>query len=106
MGMSRKAIVVLVPSLLFGLGAPAWSGTADQAPSAELQAAPANPNGNTLLGMLSAVLTDTDPGPRQPKDQCKAPHLYSQHDVVGDPEACFMGHYSIGSGSTSAAGVP
>jgi hypothetical protein len=105
MGMSKKAIVVLVPSLLFGIGAPAWSGTAEQAAPINAQVMPASPNGNTLLGMISSVLTDTDTSPRQPKGQCKASQLYSQHDVVGDPEACFMGQYTIGGGST-AAGVP
>jgi len=106
MGMSKKAIVVLVPSLLFGISAPAWSGTAGQAAPTNAQVMPANSNSNTLLGLLSSILTGTDPGPRQPKDPCKASHLYSQHDVVGDPEACFMGRYTIGNGSSSVATVP
>ncbi len=59
----------------------------------------ADPNGNSLLGILSPVLTDTDPTPRQPKENCKALQLYSEHDVVGVPEGCFMGHYRIGSES-------
>lgn len=105
MGMAKKAIVVLVPSLLFGITAPAWSGTAEQAAPIDAQVMPANSNSNTLLGMLNSVLTRTDPGPRQPKDQCKASHLYSWHDVVGDPDACFMGRLAIGHG-TMAAGVP
>ena len=105
MGISKKAIVVLVPSLLFGIGAPAWSGSAEQAAPAEVQMAPANPYGNTLLGMMSSVLTATDPSPRQPKNQCKAGQLYSQHDVVGDPEACIKGQYTIGNGATTP-GVP
>ena len=107
MSISKKAIVVLVPSLLFGIGAPAWSGTAEQAAPASAQVMPANPRGNTLLGMLNSVLTDTNTTPRVQNDRCKAGHLYSQHDVVGDPEACFMGHYSFGSGTTaSGASLP
>jgi hypothetical protein len=106
MSISKKAMVLLVPGMLFGLGAPAWSGSPDRQPAATATMVPASPYGNTLLGMLSSVLTDTDTTPPQRKDQCKASHLYSQHDVVGDPEACFMGHYNFGSGSSSAAGVP
>src|SRR6516165_7165291 len=100
MGMSKKAIVVLVPSLLFGIGAPAWSGTAEQAAPVDAQVMPANSSGNTLLVMLSSILTHTDPGPRQPKSQCKASYVYSQHEVVGDPETCFMGRYTIGRRAT------
>jgi hypothetical protein len=106
MGMSKKAIVVLVPSLLFGIGAPAWSGTAEQAAPVDAQVMPANSNSNTLLGMLKSVLTGTDPGSRQPKGQCNASNLYSQHDVVGDPEACFMNRYITGNGSSTAVGIP
>src|ERR1700751_1820468 len=104
MGMSKKAVVLLIPSLLFGIGAPAWSGTAEQVAPTKAQVMPAS-SSNTLLGLLNSVLTGTDPTPRQPKNQCKASHMYSQHDVVGDPEACIMGRYTIGSGS-SAVGVP
>ena len=106
MGMSKKAVVLLIPSLWFGIGAPAWSGTAEQAAPTNAQVMPANPNGNTLLGMWNRVLTATDPAPRQPKSQCKASHLYSQHDVVGDPEACIKGTYTIGNGSTAIGSVP
>jgi len=106
MAMSKKAVVLLVPSLLFGIGAPAWSGGAGQAVPTNAQVMPASPNNNTLLGMLNWVLTGTDPDPRQPKSQCKASHMYSQHDVVGDPEACIMGQFTIGTGSTVAGSVP
>jgi hypothetical protein len=106
MGMSKKAVVLLIPSLWFGFGAPAWSGTAGRAAPANAQVMPASPNSNTLLGMLNSVLTGTDPDSRQPKSQCKASHLYSQHDVVGDPEACIMYRYAIGNGSAAFGTVP
>ena len=105
MGMSKKAVVLLIPSLWFGLGAPAWSGTSEQA-APQRQATSAAITDNNLLGMLNWVLTGTDPSPRQPKNQCNASQPYSQHDVVGDPEACLMGRYSIGSGSTTAVSLP
>jgi hypothetical protein len=106
MGMSKKAVVLLIPSLWFGFGAPAWSGTPDQAAPVDAQVMPANPNGNTMLGMSNSVLTGTDPDPGQPKSQCKASHLYSQHDVVGDPEACIKGSYTFGNGSMAIGSVP
>ena len=100
MGISKKAVVLLVPSLLFGLGARAWSGTAEQA-APQARATSAGIADNSLLGMLSWVLTGTDPAPRQAESQCGPSQLYSQHDVVGDPEACFMGRYSLGTRSTT-----
>ena len=104
MGMAKKAVVLLIPSLWFGFGVPAWSGTAEPAAPANAQVMSASP---TLLGMLSSVLTGTDPDSRQPKkSQCKASHLYSQHDVVGDPEACIMYRYAIGNGSAAFGTVP
>jgi len=45
MGISKKAVVVLVPSLLFGIGAPAWSGTAEQAAPIDAQVMPASTKG-------------------------------------------------------------
>ena len=105
--ISKKAIVLLVPSLLFGLGTPAWSGSTDAAPPINAQVMPAgNPAENSLLGMLSSVLTGTDNTPHQPKNQCKASQLYSQHDVVGDPEACFMGRYTVGGSATTPPSIP
>jgi len=104
MVMSKKALVVLVPSLLFGIGAPAWSGTAEQegAPI-DAEVVPADPEGNTLLNMIGSILTATDTSRRRANDQCKPSQLYSQHDVVGDPEACIMGRYTIGTGATAAS---
>jgi hypothetical protein len=109
MGISKTglATVVLVPSLLFAIGRPAHAGSTEQAAPIDAQVLPASPQGNTLLGMISGLLTDTDPTPR-PKNKCGASHLYSQHDVVGDPEGCFMGRLTIGNGSVApaAAAVP
>lgn len=105
MGISKKAVVLLVPSLLFGIGAPAWAGTAAQAVP-QAQTTSAGIADNSLLGMLKSVLAGADPDPRQPKNRCKASQMYSQHDVVGDPEACIMGRYTVGGGSTAAGGLP
>lgn len=105
MRMSKAAVVLLIPSLWFGIGAPAWSGTAEQA-APRAQATSAAIADNSLLGMFNSVLTGTDPDPRQPKSKCRASHLYSQHDVVGDPDACIKGRYTIGNGSAAIGSVP
>jgi hypothetical protein len=97
--MRSPKMVILVPSLLFAISAPAWSANSDEAASHSAQVTSANPYRNSLLGMLSSVLTDSDPSPRQPQGNCKASQLYSQHDVVGDHEACFQGHYNVETGS-------
>jgi hypothetical protein len=105
MRFSKKAVVILMPSLLFALGGRAWSASSDQPVPTSAQIEPANPQDNSLLGVLSPVLRRTDPVPSQPQQNCSASQMYSQHDVVGDPESCFMGHYSFGSGPNAIAPV-
>ncbi len=92
MRVSKKAVVILRPSLLCGLSVPAWSASSDYAASINTQMVHANPASNSLLGVLSSVLTGTDPAPDQPTQNCKASQIYSPHDVVEDPESCLMGH--------------
>ncbi len=100
---SKKLAVIVIPSLSFGLGAPAWSASSDHAAPVNAQMVRANPESSSLLDLLSPVLTGTDPAPRQLVQNCKAPQMYSQHDVVGDPESCFMGHYGVGFGQNFIA---
>jgi hypothetical protein len=101
---SRKAMVLLIPSLFFGFGGQVCSHAAETAPIKAEVVAPANASGSSILGAMVSVLKGTDANTRQPRSNCKG-RLYSQHDVVGDPEACFLGQYSVGNGATSAAGV-
>jgi hypothetical protein len=102
---SRKAMVLLIPSLFFGFGGQVCSHAAEQAAPIKAEVvAPPNTSGSSILGAIGSVLKGTDANARQPRSNCKG-RLYSQHDVVGDPEACFLGQYSVGNGATSAAGV-
>jgi hypothetical protein len=98
MHVSKKAVVILMPSLLFAFGARAWSASSDHAASISAQEVRANPESNSLLGFLAPVLTNTAPISSQPKQSCKVSQMYSEHDVVGDPESCVMGHYGVGFG--------
>src|ERR1700728_2861544 len=55
-------------------------------------------------GPLSVPVSSLEPSPalqaaRQSPDNCKAGHVYSQHDIVGDPQACIMGTLTIGVGA-------
>ena len=63
---------------------------------------PAGNADHSLLAILGSVLSESTK--HQAKAPCKSPYLYSQHDVVGDPEACFMGQATFG-GSTATSGV-
>jgi hypothetical protein len=57
-----------------------------------------------LLGMLAPALTE--PARHKAEKPCDKGQLYSQHDVVGDPEACFNGRMGVSHGnSTSVPGV-
>jgi hypothetical protein len=47
----------------------------------------------SLLGMIGAVLTN--PVAQDVQQNCKEDRLYSQHDVVGDPDACFRSRYDV-----------
>jgi hypothetical protein len=105
MHMIKQAVVVLVPSLLFGAGVPAWSADSSQVPPVEVQSAP-NAYGDSLLGMLNSLMAEAQPNPAQAKQNCWSPLLYSQHDVVGDTEACFKGRYTYGSGTMAAPALP
>jgi hypothetical protein len=105
MRVSMKAVVILMPSLLFALGAPAWSASSDYAASTSAQGVRANPQSNSVFDFLTPVLTATAPSSSQPKQSCKVSQIYSQHDVVGDPESCLMAHYGVGTGQNFTAPV-
>ena len=55
-------------------------------------------------GPLSVPVSSLEPSPalqaaRQNPDNCKAGHVYSQHDIVGDPEACIKGLFTVSVGA-------
>jgi hypothetical protein len=103
MGLRKRTTALLGFGLLLSVYAPAWSAdSTTAAPNA--QTTPSNPYGNSLLGMLNSVPTGTSNDPPKPENHCKPGHLYSQHDVVGDPETCIMGRYTVPGGG--APGVP
>jgi hypothetical protein len=102
MRVLKKAVVILVPSLLFGVGNKAWSASTDQAAPTNAQVAPADTSSPGLLDMLNTILTNSTPAPAVPQHNCRASRLYSAHDVVGDPATCDMARYGLGQTATPA----
>ena len=49
MRVSKKEVVISMPSMAFGLGVPAWSASSGQAVPINLQVVPASPGGSSLL---------------------------------------------------------
>ena len=103
MGTLRKTAVTVVSGLFIAAAAiPVRSANAIQPASVNAQAGPVIKADHSLLAVLGSVLTES--ARHEAKVPCKAPYLYSQHDVVGDPEACFMGQATFGSGATATSG--
>jgi hypothetical protein len=91
MSILKTTAVMLVSGLLIGAARPAWSASAQQSqqlstPSAAAQTSNDSPSVLSILGMIIPQVEHEV----QTQPHCKAGQLYSQHDVVGDPQACFM----------------
>jgi hypothetical protein len=58
----------------------------------------------TILGSPELPRFDIHPDADR---SCKPGHLYSAHDIVGDPQACIMGGYSgVGNVRSTVGAVP
>ena len=60
---------------------------------------------SVATGSVLSALGFNDVVAHPVKKTCKAETLYSQHDVIGDPDACFVGKFDVRSGS-SVVGAP
>jgi len=57
-----------------------------------------------MLGSPELSRLDSRPDAER---NCKPGHMYSAHDIVGDPQACIMGSFSgVGDARSTAAAVP
>jgi hypothetical protein len=105
MKIVKTTAAALMSSLLIGAACmPAWSATgAAPAPiSADVMLAK-NVTGSLPAPRSWLVPSAVDTTQGQEQTNCKARHLYSQHDIVGDPQACIMGALTIGGSSTAVA---
>lgn|SRR5271156_1693905 len=104
MDFRKKTTTLVFVGLLAGICSPAWPADSKSA-AGNASATVPNQQGYSQLSILSSVFKDTAPAPRKYDKQCKASQIYSQHDVVGDPETCIMNRATFGGGAT-ATGVP
>jgi len=59
-------------------------------PSATAQTTNDSPSVLLILEMIIPQVEHELPRDVHPQPTCKAGQLYSQHDVVGDPQSCFV----------------
>jgi len=100
---SKRTAILLMSGLLLGTAsARVWA--ADGKAAAPVSVTVAAPGDRSLLGILTPLLTD--PATHEAQKECKPDQLYSQHDVVGDPEACFRGRFDLRSSPNSGVSAP
>jgi hypothetical protein len=105
MKIVKTTAAALMSSLLIGVACmPAWSatGTIPTPVSADMMLA------KNVTGSLPAVRSwlvpsAVDTASHQDSTNCRVGHVYSQHDIVGDPQACILGALTIGGSSTAVA---
>jgi hypothetical protein len=104
MDIRKRTTVLVFVSLLAGICPPAW--TADSKSTApDAAGTVSNPQSNSILSILKPVFTDTASVVHPGGKPCKTSQVYSQHDVVGDPETCIISRVTVGGGAT-ATGIP
>jgi len=87
----RAATAILVFSMMIVLnGSAAWCDS-DKAPAT---AAPAAGTVGETNPLALLILSIQNPEHHDTPKNCSKQGIYSSHDVVGDPEACFMGRIS------------
>ena len=94
MDAKRLMAGTLAGFLMIGASPSTWANPPSSETTGANQA-PATTSGpnRSLLGMLAPILTE--PAQHAKPKTCKPGELYSGHDVVGDPEACFMGRLDV-----------
>ena len=101
----KRTVVLLVSGLLLATAcARGWAADSKTAPPASVGAAVADPGDKSLLGILTPFLNA--PVAHEAQKNCSRDRLYSAHDVVGDPEAGFMGHLYVNGGVSTVGGAP
>ena len=96
MNIFKTAAAAVISTLVIGT-APAWSATVDSRPVLPAaQAISSNssaPSGIANRSWLEPSAANARP---KPSGDCSRPgHVYSQHDVVGDPESCITQGVSL-----------
>lgn len=89
MNIFKTTAAAVISSLVIGT-APAWSGTVDSRPVLPAaQAISSTSSAPSAIAHRSWFEPSAANARPKPSGDCNRPgHVYSQHDVVGDPEAC------------------
>ena len=95
MKLTMRVATGVTSVLLMGASVPGWAAMPAASPAVVIALA---------NGPLSVPMSSLEPSPalqaaRQDPDNCKAGHIYSQHDIVGDPQACIKGLFTVGGGA-------
>jgi hypothetical protein len=108
MKIVKTTATVLISGLLItGAIVPAWAASPASEGSTVAQASSANSVVQAATAFLAAP--EFPPLRNRPNalSNCKPGHMYSAHNIVGDPQACMMGTYNgIGGYRSAMAGVP
>jgi hypothetical protein len=90
MKILKMSAAAVISSLVIGSASiPAWAGaTAAQSVTASVEVATANEFAPSAVAERS-WLEPSGPNARpRATNNCRPGHVYSQHDMVGDPESC------------------
>jgi hypothetical protein len=103
--LRTTAAAVISSFLMGGACIPAWSAPTSQG----LRVAQTTSTNATVQPAITVLGSPEFPRfDRRPDTErnCKPGHIYSAHDIVGDPQACIMGGFSVGSTHATVAAVP
>ena len=101
MTVSTKVAAIVVGGLLLAYG-PARAQSTQAAPAAT--SAGTVTNGQSVLGVIAPMLNTSVE--HKAAKSCKPDSLYSQHSVVGDPDACFTGKLDLRQSSNGVPSAP
>jgi hypothetical protein len=101
---TRLAVAVIGGLLLATVYTPAWAGSANDTTisggSTSVGAATSTGTSSSapgadhsLVGVLGPLLADA--APHQAQKRCQPETLYSQHDVIGDPDVCLLNRVNV-----------
>jgi hypothetical protein len=93
MGIFKTTAAVLAATTLIGSASvPAKAGETNAGTgTTSVQVVPTTNQEGSLLAITNSILRESVRHEPQQRN-CKPGRLYSEHDVVGDPKACFLGN--------------
>jgi hypothetical protein len=100
MKITMKIAAVVTSVLVMGASVPGWAAMPiNDMPVASPAVVITQANGPLSVPASLLEPSSALQAARQDPDNCKAGHLYSQHDIVGDPQACIKGLFTVGGGA-------